>query len=270
LLPLAVHQVLGGGVRWIAQIEFCKRLLDTGPSFLVGQTAARLAAPVAAAAALACAGLALLAARADRTERRGGGLALYVGGTGILLTLVLSALGADYLLAKNLLPVLVPLLIAVSAGLGARAVGRAGLLAAGALAVLSTGVVVLTATRHDLQRPDWRSVAAALGPAREPRLIVAPRNAGDPLRAYRANARWAPPRTALVREVVVVGWVQPADVGVPLPEGFRRVSQRKLLEFGMVAFQARRALGLDPRRLASTEVGAPAQGRAAVLIDRPG
>jgi predicted membrane-bound mannosyltransferase len=272
LLPLAVHQgVARGRGDWIGKIDFGQRLLDTGQSFLLGETGGAIGAvAISVAAALAWAALLLLAARADREERRGGLLAFYVGVAAVLVSLAMSAFGADFLLAKNLLPALVPLLVAASAGFGARAAGLGGLLAAGALAGLFTGIVTVTAARGDLQRADWRSVAAAIGPAREPRMIVAPQNAGDPLRFYLANARWAHPgRTASVREVIVVGWVAPGELAASLPEGFRRAEQRTLERSGVVVFRARRPARLSPKDLSLTEVGAAAQGPAAVLIEYP-
>ena len=271
LVPLAVHQALAGRAEWIAGIDFGTRLLDTGQDFLLGETANEIGAPaVFTAAGLAAAGLVLLVARGDRTERRGGLLALYVGAAAILVTLAMSALGADYLVAKNLLPALVPLVVTVSAGFGARAAGGAGLLAAGGLAALSTAAVVLTATRGDLQRSDWRGLAAALGQAREPRMIVAPHNAGDPLGFYLRNARPARAATASVREVILVGWVPPAELTASLPEGFRRTEQRTLRPFGMAVFRAPRRARLSPKDLSLTDVGAAAQGPAAVLIEDPG
>ena len=178
--------------------------------------------------------------------------------------------GADYFLDRNLLPALVPLIVAVAAGLGASRAGRAGLAVATALCTLFAATVVLTAARPDLQRADWRRVAVALGDARERRLIVGPRNSDQPLDFYLRRSRQLPDEAiASTRELVVFGWPRPGALAPDLPSGFRRVSQETAGDFDIARFRATEPMALSSRRLSAIEVGAPAQGSAAVVLQDP-
>jgi mannosyltransferase len=270
LLPLAVEQATGGKTVWIAAIPLGERLIGAGAAFLVGDPAdhlGRLAIVAGVAAGLA---LTLLVVRADRAERRGGLVALAIGGIALACPLALALAGADYFLARNLLPALVPLIVAVAAGLGARRARGAGLAVAGALCALFAATVVLTAARPDLQRADWRQVAVALGDARERRLIVGPRNSDQPLDFYLRRSRQLPDEAgAWTREVVVFGWPRPAALAPDLPSGFRRVNQETEGAFDIARFRATKPMALSSRRLSATEVGAPAQGSAAVVLQTP-
>ncbi len=73
-------------------------------------------------------------------------------------------------------------------------------------------------TRPYLQRPNWRAVARALGPAPCPRAILASDGTtADPLKIYLPGVRWTQPAgdSMLIREVDVVG----ADQGPPAAAG---------------------------------------------------
>ena len=136
VLPLALAQANAAHAAWIATIDLGERLKDVWQNFLVGGGPGQVDALVAPTTALAAGGLLLLALRAQGTERRYGFTALVIGAAVIVGGLVLSALGADYLLDRNLLPALVPLTVAVGAGFAARRAGRLGLAGAGALCAL--------------------------------------------------------------------------------------------------------------------------------------
>jgi hypothetical protein len=85
---------------------------------------------------------------------------------------VLAAAGADYVITRNMLAALVPLLIVLAAGFGARAAGRLGIAGAAALCALSVALVVAVPLDARYQRSDWRAIAEALGPAPASRAIV--------------------------------------------------------------------------------------------------
>ncbi len=160
-------------------------------------------------------GLAALAllALGTRRERRGGAIALVVG-LGVLALAGAAALGGkDYVVERNLLPALVPLAAVVALGLGAARARLVGVLVAVALCAYWLAFDVYVTQTPNLQRPDYRGVAAALGPARVPRAIVSWRLAGDPLRWYLDDGamRWFGGGEA-VREVDLVGKRNVAEI----------------------------------------------------------
>lgn len=180
LTPLVVHQVSMGHAEWIGDRSLGHRLWEAGVTFVVGETGDVIARPEtvflpAVAPLLAMlAGLALLAARGGRKERRAGGTMLALAAVTILAPLLLALLdpGKDYVLARNLLPALVPLLVAVALGLTLRAARRTGAIAAATLVVYSLGFCVWVGASPAWQRPDWDAVAAKLGEPEAPRAIV--------------------------------------------------------------------------------------------------
>jgi mannosyltransferase len=179
LTPLLVHQMSLGHAEWIGDHSLGHRLWEVGATFVVGETGEIIARPetvlqavVPLAAALAA--LVLLSVRGDRRERRAGGtmLALVAVTVFVPLALAVAVPGKDYVLARNLLPALVPLLVAVAIGTTLRGARRAGAALAGVLVAYSLGFCIFVSASPAWQRPDWRAVAARLGEPRAPRAIV--------------------------------------------------------------------------------------------------
>jgi len=179
LAPLAIHQVSLGHAEWIGDHSLGHRLWATGISFALGETGGVIARPerllpavVPLAAMLAALGL--LVARGERHERRAAGRMLAVAAATVAAPLALALLvpGRDYVLSRNLLPALLPLLAAVAVGCTVRRAQRAGALLAGVLVVYSLGFAVWASASSSLQRPDWETVAAKLGDPPAPRAIV--------------------------------------------------------------------------------------------------
>ena len=81
----------------------------------------------------------------------------------IPLVVALLDSSKDYVLARNLLPALVPLLVAVAIGLTLRRARRAGAVLAVVLIAYSLGFSVWASVAPALQRPDWDAVAGAIG-----------------------------------------------------------------------------------------------------------
>lgn len=191
LAPLAFHQMSIGHAEWIGNHALAHRLWEAAVTFAVGETGDIVARPEQpllglVPLALAAAILALLAARGDRNERRAARLPLLVAASTVAapVALALAAPDKDYVLARNLMPALVPLLVAVALGATARGAGRAGALLGGALAAYSLGFSVLANASPALQRPDWDAVAARLGEPRGPRATVTWLLGEAPLRHY--------------------------------------------------------------------------------------
>jgi len=191
LAPLAIRQAAAGHAEWIGNFTLGHRLWETAATFVIGETGdviGRTEHPPLAflPLALALAGLALLALRADRAERRSASVPLIVGLATIAIPvgLAIVASGKDYVLARNLIPALVPLLVAVAIGTTARRAGRLGKLLGAGLLAYSLGFCVWASVSPDLQRPDWNAVAARLGEPQAPRATVTWTLGEAPLRYY--------------------------------------------------------------------------------------
>jgi len=144
----------------------------------------------------------------DRRTRRGAKVAAAIAGFVFLVPLALSLVGMDYFLSRNVIPAFVPLAALVA---GACAVPRARLLG-GALAVALLAIFSVAAVRVQtisyLQRPNWRSVAHALGPAPVQRaILVADGTTGNPLKLYLPRVNWVQPQNhrLSIGEIDIVG-----------------------------------------------------------------
>jgi 4-amino-4-deoxy-L-arabinose transferase-like glycosyltransferase len=190
LAPLTLHQMSIGHAEWISNFTLGHRLWETAATFVTGETSDIIARPERpifslVPLALALAALALLAFRADR-ERRDAAIPLSVAlaAIGIPLALALASPGKDYLLARNVMPGLVPLLIAVAIAVTLPSARRLGAILGTALVVYSLGFCLWASFSPDLQRPDWSAVAARLGEPQAPRATVTWVLGEAPLRYY--------------------------------------------------------------------------------------
>jgi uncharacterized membrane protein len=177
--PLAVHQMSIGHAEWIGNFSLGHRVWEIAATFVSGETGDIIGQPerpalAFAPLALCLAAFALLAARADRDERRAVALPLSVGLVAVVVPIALALLpgGKDYVLARNVLPALVPLLIAVAIAVTLPSARRLGAILATGLIAYSLAFCVWVSLTPDLQRPDWSAVATRLGEPQAPRAIV--------------------------------------------------------------------------------------------------
>jgi mannosyltransferase len=206
LLPIAISQ--RPKASWIAGYPFDKRLSQIGPQFLLGTGApARTVLKIAGAAAVLLAAT-MLALRADASERRGallaGGLAL----SGFLISLALVPAGVDELITRNIILVLVPLIVLVAGGLGARRSGVLGLAGVATLCTVGLIAAVAVAVDDNFQRPDWRGLAHLIGPRQRDgvgRAILIEQYGGQmPLAIYIPGLRFIKNGGARVNELDVI------------------------------------------------------------------
>ncbi len=179
LLPLAYHQMSSGHAEWIGGLSLGHRLWESAGTFVSGETAdvigeAQRPALSLFPLAMCVAAFALLLWRGGREERRSVALPLAVAACaiGIPVALALGASGKDYVLARNLIPALVPLLVVVAIAVTLPAARRLGAVVGTALVVYSFGFCVAASTLPSLQRPNWDAVAAKLGEPTGPRAMV--------------------------------------------------------------------------------------------------
>jgi uncharacterized membrane protein len=214
---------------------------------------------------------ALLVRRGTRQERTAALLPVAVGVGGMVLALIAAGLGKDYFDSRNLLPTWPALVVVVAAGLGCARAGRTGLLATIGLTALSVLCVSNIIRDPNFQRDNWRGAVQALGPATEPRAIVADINSVVTLRPYVANFTRYPVAAQPVREVDLV-WVGRHGYGSPLVP--IKVPQLP----GFSAHRVRTSSYLVVRYRASHPVVEPvtaliglfpARGAGTVLLQRP-
>jgi mannosyltransferase len=191
LAPLAVHQMLQNHAEWIGNHSLGHRLWEVGVVFSVGEIGDIIARPerpllALVPVALIVALLVLLGARGEQGERRAAGKLLGIAGATIAIPLALALLAPskDYLLARNVLPALVPLLVAVGSAATLRGARRGGALLGGALFAYSLGFCLLLSASPAFQRPDWEAVASRLGEPEAPRAMVGWTLGHAPLRYY--------------------------------------------------------------------------------------
>lgn len=191
LAPLAIHQMSYGHAEWIGKFSLGHRLWETAATFVSGETGDIIGGPERPSLAFAPLALTLLAfglpaLRGERDEKRAVRVPLAVGAVtiGLPLLLAIASTSKDFVLARNLLPALVPLLLVAAAGMTLRRARRLGGLLAAALFAYSLAFCVWVQFEPQLQRPDWRAVAAKLGEPEAPRATVLWALGQAPLRYY--------------------------------------------------------------------------------------
>ena len=228
LLPLAAHQASAGHADWITRIGLGVRLKEVAVTFTSGETGRFIDQPLHSRyawvpLALLALALVLVARRASRAERRNASIALVVAAGTLVLALAAVALGHDFLLARNLLPALIPLLVAAAVGLACRSAGRLGLAVGAALVAYWLAFAIYVDLRPRLQRPDWRDIATAIGAPAGPREIVTSGQGTVPILYYtkpRPVQLHDPPTPLPVREVDVLSIGLPRQTtttGLPVP-----------------------------------------------------
>jgi hypothetical protein len=213
LLPLALSQ--RPQASWIAPWRLDRRLDQILSQYLLGTGApGRLWLELAAAAAALLAAT-MLARRADVRERRGAIVAGAIAALGLMLSLGLVAAGIDELITRNTIVVLIPLILLVSGGLGARRAGKLGLAGVAILCAVGLIASIGVAADPNLERPDWRGLARTIGFDRQTRVgraILVQRYVFlMPLALDMPGLRFMKRRGALVNELDIVAIKVPPD-----------------------------------------------------------
>ena len=211
LLPLALHQRSTGAARFISESSLARRVAQIPKQFVAGyQGPAETPLTILALLLVAYGTFLLLRARPPRPLLLGG-----LGIAAILAPVVLALIGPDYLISRNVLPSLLPLLVALAAGF---ATARAGIAAAAALCTLGLIQVIGVDTNDRYQRDDWRGVGAFIGRADEPRaVIVTPASGAVPMLYYLQGGTTTPAAGVDVKGLAFVGLAQrlPGEAAKP-------------------------------------------------------
>ena len=203
LLPLALHQRSTGAARFISASSLAKRLAQIPKQFVVGYQGPAEVVTTVLTLALVAYGLFRLL-NAASPERRARALLLAgLAFASVIAAALLAAIGPDYLIARNTIAALLPLAVAVAAGL---ALDRAGLVAATVVCAIGAFIVIGVDRNERYQRDDWRGAAQFLGRADQPRaVIVTPASGAVPLLHYLEGGRKAPSPGVTVKEIAFVG-----------------------------------------------------------------
>jgi mannosyltransferase len=273
LLPLINAQVNPNHIGWIENSPLSTRFWETGVSFLAGETGHVIAeAPRERYALipiiLVAIALILLAVRGSRRERRGAGIGLVLGlGVGALAGIAALA-GKDYVVERNLLPALVPLLAVVALGFASAGARRLGLLFAVALSAYWLAFAIHVTQTPNLQRPDFRTVTDDLGPARAGRrAIVTWKLAADPVRYYLGDkALRMYGGEERIGEIDVLR--KPLATGQPviLPPSFHQVARVRADRLTLVRYVSKHPVKVHFHTLRDLPTGF---GDDAVVIDGP-
>jgi 4-amino-4-deoxy-L-arabinose transferase-like glycosyltransferase len=281
LLPLAISQMSYGHAEWIGNVTLGHRLWETAATFVTGETADIIGQPEKPALsfvplALCLAAFALLLWRGGRAERRSALRPLAVGAAaiGVPVFLALFPGGKDFVLARNMMAALVPLLLVVAVGLTLPSARRIGNVLAAALLAYSLGFCIYASFSPDLQRPDWGAVASRLGEADAPRATVTWTLGLAPLR-YELNddAFMVKPAERLDWQVREIAFVSEGKAPPPprrmLGPGFRESGRAQDGHLFIRRYRQTRP-GLAPLRLRQLR-GAPLDFRTnGVLLDGVG
>jgi 4-amino-4-deoxy-L-arabinose transferase-like glycosyltransferase len=273
LLPLANSQTNPTHIGWIENSPLPERLWETAVSFLVGETGHVIAeAPRERYAlvplALLAASLLLVAVRGSGRERRGAALGLTLGlGVGVL-TAFAALVGKDYVVERNLLPALIPLLATVAVGSALAGARRLGLLLAVALCAYWTAFDAHVTQTPNLQRPDFRTVTDELGPPQNGRrAIVTWKLAADPVRYYlREGAVRMYGGEERIDEIAVLR--KPLATGLPinLPPSFHQIGRVRADRLTLITYSSQHPVRIPFNTLRDLPTGF---GAEAVLLDGP-
>jgi mannosyltransferase len=270
LAPLALSQINPHHIGWISASPLPIRAAHTAASFMIGETGRVIGhnprdgyALIPGAIAVLALGFALLAA--GSRGRRAAAVGLLVGGGSVLLAVAAALAGKDYVIGRNLLPALVPLLAVVGIGLGALRFRRVGLVIATLLCAYWIAFDVHVDLTPSLQRPDWRDLAQKIDTSGQARAVVTWKLAADPLEFYMHNdAQRVYSGRVRAREIDVVAKPRAARSLSGLPADFHRAGWATEGRLTLVRYRAPQARTLHFSRLDRLRTGF---GVNAILID---
>lgn len=258
--PVAIHQMSLGHADWIGNFSLGHRLAETATTFVTGETGDIIARPerpwlAFVPLALSLVALALLLRRGAWRERRAAArpLLLVVAAIGIPVALALVEATKDFVLARNLIPALVPLLAAIGIAVSSPASRRVGAAVGALLFAYSLGFCILASTDEQFQRPNWSAVAEHMGEPHGPRATVTWTLGEAPLRYYLSTGavqvRAHEPYDWMVKEIDFVSdGVTPAPPRRMLGPGFRQVAHEDTGRLVIRRYRFQRP-GLAPLRL---------------------
>jgi len=170
LFPTIAAQRTSEKTDWIAEISLTERVLQVPEHFLTGVTYPPHAV-VLVVGLLAAVGVAGVLLHGKRGQVVGKGLLAVVA-----VSAGIAALGLpvnDFVISRNLLGVILPLLLAISVGLGAPRLRPVGPFIAVTLVGLLAWMSIAAEYDDDVERPPWGAAADAIAEVGEPDMVLA-------------------------------------------------------------------------------------------------
>ncbi|HEX8122955.1 MAG TPA: glycosyltransferase family 39 protein [Solirubrobacteraceae bacterium] len=254
LAPLVLYQREHGGADWIGMLDLSDRLRTAAAFAVSGQI---VPSPFRDEWWFSGLVLALLAVAAVVALRRTAGPArtrtvalLVVGLGGLALPLAAAAVGSDFVLDRNLLPLWLPLVAVVAVAL-ATVRPPVALAVAVALAGWFAYIDVRDVSEEGLQREDWREMSSMIGLPLEDRIIeMDPWWQLDPLRLHQPIMfDYGTPKR--VRQVItftyegLVPYGEPRSTKAPGPP-FREVRRLNKQHWRIVFYESPRPVRIEP------------------------
>ncbi len=273
LLPLIGAQVNPTHIGWIENSPLSIRVWETAVSFTIGETGHVIAQPPRqhyALFPLVLLGAALLfvAVLGARRERQGAAVGAGLGLGVVALASLAALIGEDYVVERNLLPALVPLLAAAAVGFSIAGLRRLGLALAVVLCAYWLAFDLHVMRTPNLHRPDFRTITEELGPPHNGRrAIVTWKLAADPVRYYlSAGAVRIYGGSVRIREISVLR--KPLATGKPinLPSSFHQVERVRVDRLTLNTYVSKRPVKIRFQTLQDLPTGF---GEDGVLIDGP-
>ena len=197
----------------------------------------------------------IVARRGRPRERRAAVRVGVVAGASFLLPLLVAAAGFDFVEPRKvLIGSLVPLLALGAVGLGARKAGRLGLACATAGVVIFVAVVGAAHLSGQMQRPDWRGAAQAIGAARR-RVLLVTSGGQAPLAYYLHATGFRPNMAPAGMEVPEIETLSRGYAASPPGRGFKLVQLRHVEgSFWLRLFRAPGPLAISPKELSGYRI----------------
>lgn len=250
LLPLISAQG-GHGTQWIGRWALSSRLQTIPQYLLTGYMGSPLghgiellvALPILAA--LVWGGLhAFDRSRGERQGveprfRRATWIELSLASCGVLIPIVLAAVGADYLAPRNLVAAMIPVTALIALACTWPRGGTIGLALSGAIALAFLAITLDTERSPRLQRGNWREVAASVPANGSERAITTVELGAAPLEYYMPGLHNLGRGTSVrLREIVETGYSPlRASAGEPPVHGFQLLSRRNI--DGLIVYRFR-------------------------------
>lgn len=152
LLPLAAFQGSRGNLKRVGATPLRERVESAAELFAAGQTGALIDGAALAVGVCVAVSLVLLLLASGTEERRAVAVPAFLGTAGLLVPFALAAVGFNYVIPRNLLPLWLPVAIVVATGLATRRRRPFAAVAAAGLFAVSLALVVGVASQPRLQR----------------------------------------------------------------------------------------------------------------------
>ena len=261
LTPLALAQANPHHIGWISASPLPTRGVHAAATFMTGETGSIIGRRprngyAIVPGAIVLLGMVLAVFFAGRVGRRAASVGLVIGGGTAALAIAAAVAGKDYVIARNLFPALVPLLVSAAAGFAAFRWRRIGLALAGVLCAYWLAFAVHVDLTPNLQRPDWRDLAGKIDTSGRARAVVAWKLAADPLEFYLNNdAQRLYSGEVRVREIDVLAKPSAVRALRGLPAGFHRMGRVSEARLTLVRYVTARPRVLDYSQLKRLRTG---------------